>query len=289
MLLGNTNWNLYRAFVTAYETQNLHKTAEILGVSRSAVQQNIKELSNQLGFSLFMSHSKGVEPTDKAREIYPQIKNAIESLIAVEQLKETDTLKIAVGASSAELFVKLYLKEFYTKNPEIQLEINKRESIDLLKQKQLDFIIDPDHDIDKTIFKTTDLFSLSGAFVATKEIISKYNLNNSIQIEDLIKLPIISRKGAWDEFLRITGLKSDVSIIQSASTDMTVSMAQDSIAIALMPRELIKLLPNSNLVELDVSNLPDLPLKILCGYTKTLSKPAKAFVNGLISFFQSRQ
>jgi len=254
-------------------------------VSREAVRKSIKELSNQLGFTLFIPHSKCVEPTDKAKEIYPQIKDAVQMLVGIESPKDDNVLKIAVAGSSAELFIKLYLKEFYAKHSDIQLEISKRECVDILKQKQLDLVIDVEAQIDKAIFRTTELFKLTGTFAATLEFIKKHNVPSTILKDDLFKLPIISRKGAWQEFLTLLGIDTNIPIIQSASTDMTLSMTMDSIGIGLLPKELLKVLPNNNLVELNVQDLVQLPFKVLCGYTKNLSNTARAFIDGLVKYF----
>jgi DNA-binding transcriptional LysR family regulator len=264
----------------------MNRAADILMVTREAVRKNIKELGNQLGMTLFISHSRGVEPTDKAKGIYPQIKDALKLLTSIEQDSTPDTLEIAVSDSTAEVFVKEYLKEFCAKHPTIKLELSKLKGMSLKKAIQQDFIIEVQHLVDRKVFKTIDLFTISGAFVATKDFIKKHNIPKSMTKEELFKYPIITREEAWKYFLENNELKTKPFIMQASSTDMAYSMTKDSIGIGYFAKELLNISPNANLVKLDVTGITFPSFKTVCAYTKTLSQPAKDFINGFITYCQ---
>ena len=109
MKQSNTNWNHYKTFITVYEVKNMHRASNILGITRSAISHNMKELGNQLGVALFTPHSKGVEPTNDAIDIYPMIKSAVESITRAEShasasgSESRSTVKKAVSAASVEI------------------------------------------------------------------------------------------------------------------------------------------------------------------------------------------
>ena len=69
----NTDYNLYKIFLTLYEQKSISKTASLLYVSQPAVSYNLKELESQLGYTLFYRNSKGIEPTMEANELYSYI------------------------------------------------------------------------------------------------------------------------------------------------------------------------------------------------------------------------
>ena len=290
----NTNWNLYKTFVAVYGTKNLSHASKILGISNVAVGQNIRELSNQLGVKLFTSHRKGVEPTAEADSIYPKILGAIELIADAESSmaelsnKSKTVIKIAVSAISAEIFLKDYLKEFCIKYPEVKPEISKIED-NLAKQKQQDFIIDVKYRIPHS-FKTISLFNTSLTFIAAKAFLKKHGLSTAISKDQLLKFPIIIRKGGfWTDFCAQTGLEKVPFItLPITSADMVYSMTKNSIGIGFFSKELSGG-NNDNLVALNVNDIP-LPMAVqfVCGYNEKLTKSARAFAEGFAKFCKER-
>ena len=292
---SNTNWNLYKTFVTVYEVRNMHKVSGILGATRSAISQNIKTLGDQLGMKLFTPHSKGVEPTSGAINIYPQIKSAVELIISAENSaskfreKSKAIIKMALSSTSAEVLVKDYLQEFCTKHPEIKLEISKLEGMDLLRQKQQDFIITTRHHIHQS-FRVINLYTTTLAFFAAKDFLKKHELQGTMSKNQLSKLPIIVRKGGRAEKIckeicgeEIAFLPEDVS--------MVYSMAKNSIGVGFLSKESLKMFSekdNWDLVLLDVENVNIQPITYVCGYDEHLTKTARTFVDGFSKFCKNR-
>ena len=289
MQTSNVNWNLYKTFAVVFDTANLNQASRILGITRSAVSQNIKELGNQLGITLFTPHSKGVEPTKAARDLYPLVKNAVDLLSNAETLshrlnsESKSLIRFAISTSSAELFVKVYLKEFNLKYPNARFEISKRENLDLAKQKQLDFVIDVDYKIDKKDFNTIDLFSVTGAFFASKKFMATCGIGETLTLNELFKLPIISQKEVWQDFLKQAEIKTCVPVSLSGSEDTTLSMTQSGIGIGYFCKEWQRFIKDNDLIELKVVDTPMSCVKFVCGYDKTLTKLACAFIDGLKS------
>jgi len=287
---SNTNWNLYKTFVTVYETKNMSRAGGILGISRAAVGQNIKELGNQLGGALFNSHTKGVEPTAAADNLYNNIKGVVDSIYQAEKCfevftnKRKETVKIAISNTGAEVLLKEYMNHFLGNSPNIQLEIFKRENMDLYQQKQLDIVIDLKESVNKTDFKTIDLFSLSDAFVATKEFLGKHKIPRTLSLTEILRYPIITKDLAWDLFCKVNNL--DVGkyplAVSMPSYDLLHSIAHNEPnGIVYYCRELSA---NTNLVVLDITEAIFPPKDFVCGYAKPLSKAARAFIDGFATF-----
>ena len=297
---GNTNWNLYKTFIAVYEIKNMHRASSVLGTTRSAISLNIKELSNQLGAKLFVSHSKGVEPTSEAIAIYPMIKSAVELIIGAENniskfnTKKKTTIKMAVLSTSAKILVQDYLKEFYTKHPEIKLEISGLGDTDLLAQKQQDLTIGTKRRIHNSL-KTITLYTTKTAFVATKSFLKLHGLTHTISKEQLLKLPIIAHQGGtFASFCKRAGFGHHMStILSSVPTDMIYSMTKDSMGVGFLGKETCNLLNEINDINLVSLNVYDIDIEfptvqIVCGYDGTLTKPARIFIDGFSKFCRNR-
>ena len=72
----NIDYNLYKIFLYLYEEKSISKTAAKLYVSQPAISYSLKELENQLGYTLFYRNSKGIEPTLEAKELYTYVSTA---------------------------------------------------------------------------------------------------------------------------------------------------------------------------------------------------------------------
>ena len=282
--VNNTNKNLYNVFLLVYEMRNMHRVADKLRVSRSAISQNIKELSSQLGVPLFTSSRQGVVPTGEANNLYPIVKSAMESIAQAETGLQAFTadsigiIKMAMSNTTVELYVKDYLKEFCKKYPKVRLHFFNRDSIGLLEQGKIDFILDLDFIFKSTDFKTIDLFDMSGAFFASKEFLKENNLTANITKAQLFGLPIITQPSSWAEFF-----KSVEPFMIASSANMVISMVKSSIGVGFHCRELLDKLNDDELVILNVKDLTMPTGKVVCGYSTSLSRPAQAFIDGLVA------
>ena len=280
---SNTNFNLYKTFVTVYETRNQAKSAEILEISSVAVGQNIRELSNQLGVTLFNSHRKGTEPTAEADRLYPKIKKAIEAIIEAEDaldIHDSKTIRMAMASTAIEFFVRLYLKEFYKRHPDIKLEIFKSEALDIHKQRELDFIMEMDIFVDKSFKYKSKVFEIRGGLVASREFLAENNLSDRMTKEQLVKLPLICRDALWADLQKNIGADKDLIMTKTPSVDVTISMVKDSIGVGYVAKEIIAKLGNPDLVSLEVEGVAFQNYSAICAHNKPLSKHAKVFVDG---------
>ena len=285
MKTSNTNLNLYKTFVAVFETQSMGKASEALGISRAAVSQNIKTLGGQLDVVLFVTHRTGVTPTPQARKLYPTIKQALDLIADTESLleapdKNTGTIKIAINNLYADIQIKEYLKKFCTLYPNVKLEFFTRDGLALLEQKKIDFVIDLDVVFKNTNCKTIELFTLTGAFIASKEFLKKRGLSQTISKDDLIKLPFIARREAWPLYLQQMDAPQEPHVTIAASNDMTFSMAKNGLGVGCLSKETLAKMSDENTVTLNVKNIHLPPVKVVCGYNN-LTHHARKFIEGL--------
>ena len=292
MNFSNTNLNLYNTFIAVFESKSMNRVAQTLNVSRALIGQRIKELSNQLGVTLFTPHQKGVIPTGEANNLYPLIKNALTLITEAESgLKSftsdsTGIIKIAMSNTHIELYVKDYIKEFLIQYPKIQLEIFDNDGIDMLKAGKIDFVLNWEYLFKGTVFRTTKLFSITDVFIASREFLCKHGLSKNISKGEFLKLPIIMHQESSGEFLRNldTGIKPHV--IKMATNDMVYSLTKSGIGIGWHCNEVLDKAYSSDtdIVRLNIRDVSQQAFNAVCGYNKTLSQPARVFVDGLIKF-----
>jgi len=289
MILSNTNLNLYNTFIVVFETKNLATSGKILNVTRSAVGQKVKELGGQLGVTLFTPHRKGVVPTAEARNLYPVIKDAMDAIIKAEVgLRTLDTestghIKMAMSNTGVMMFLRDYMKEFCTTYPKVTFEFFGLENVNLLEKGEIDFIIDAPSLFKGTNIKMTDLFTAKTNFVATKQFLKKHGLGTNITSDELARLPVITLRPS--ETSEDLGLQVK-SYIKTVSLDMTYQMVKAGLGIGFFVKELLDSLDDPDLVEVTVNGVSLPGITVVCGYNKSLSRPAKAFVDGLAKFCQ---
>ena len=75
---------LYRIFKVVADEENLTRASEILNISQPAVTKHIHNLEDELEIKLFDRTKYGMKLTIDGKQIYNQIKGAINTLMNVE-------------------------------------------------------------------------------------------------------------------------------------------------------------------------------------------------------------
>lgn len=293
MKFSNINWNFYKYFAVVYETRSFNKAAEVIGVSPSAVLQNIKELSNQLGTTLFTSSPKGVEPTPEADKMYPQIKSVVEKILEQEDRFETFdknsnmTIKIAAHSWFAKIFLNGYIKEFRTKYPKAQLTVIASDDAEMLANKKVDFMIDIDCLFEGTNLRTVDIFQkdIETVFVASSNYIKEHGLNKSITKAELIKHPIIERNDKLiKKYKEMLGFDFSSFDIKVQTTEQIVPMIKNSLGITSFGKCFLQELNDPDIVEIEIKDIVIPTVRFVCAYNGTLPRHVRTFINGLLSY-----
>ena len=297
MNFNNTNWHLYKTFIIVYETRNMSTAADILYVSRSAVSHNIKELSNQLGVTLFTATSKGVIPTGEANNLYPIVKNAITALVEAENnlqaftSESKATIKIGALAVDVESYLLEYLKDFSTKYPHVKLDFYEyNNTMDTLAIEKLDFIIVVDIWASNPELRKMELLTVNGAFIASRQFLKNHGLTQKISLNEFSRLPMISYHSWADDyknFAQRNNLPEPNFVFRANMAIANYFMIKNSVGIGYCVKEIIGKLGNADLVEVEVENYKLPPVTFVCVYN-SLSRPARVFIDGLIEFNKNK-
>ena len=238
MEVSNVNWNLYKSFKAVYQTKNLTHASRVLKTTPQAVGQNIKELSRQLGVTLFVATTRGVEPTNDANKLYSVISEVVEVLTGVEHIFDNQSVvRMIVNSSAGEHYIREYMKVFCEKNPGVQFEF--------LRQGDADFIIDLDSAFDGK-YKKVDLFAEAGVLVVTREFLARHGLAQNITKEELLRLPIIIRDGRLPYFRE--HITDKINLMKATTTEATLSMAKGSLGVGLLSDRVLEIAGEKDLV-----------------------------------------
>lgn len=246
----NTDYNLYKIFLYLYEEKSISRTANRLYVSQPAVSYSLKELENQLGYTLFYRNSKGIEPTLEAKELYSYISTAFNILHdAEEHIKNLNSLNIGcirIGTPShiGVFYLADFIADFRKIYPGIKFEIickSTSDMVDMLETRKLDLIVDTlPINSKKDVCKVT-LSKLHNCFAYNKNIMKNVSIN---KVEDLKNYPLIlpsatsSIRLKLDEYMESQNTKL-MPILESWTTEMMLEMVRRGVGIGYFVKNVI--------------------------------------------------
>ena len=286
----NTDYNLYKIFLYLYEERSISKTANRLYVSQPAISYSLKELENQLGYTLFYRNSKGIEPTLEAKELYGYISTAFSILNdAEEHLKNLNNLnigdiRIGVPAYIANFYLSNYIVEFRKIFPGVKFELISKTTesmVTMLEQRQLDFIIAPlPINSKKEVIKIA-LSKFKNCFTYNKEIMKDVIIKKP---EDLKNYPLVlpskisSIRVKLDEYLEAHNTKIN-PIIESWPIDSMMELVRKGVGIGYIIKDVVAAQSDKDKFETITfdNKLPD--IDICCVYIDSfLTTASKKFI-----------
>lgn len=117
------NW--FRAFEAAARRLSFTAAAEEIGLTQSAVSQQIRALETRLGVTLFERRARGLALTDEGRKLRPQVDTALEMLAgAVDRYAPESgesNLTIAASISATEWIIAPALPRFTAAHPDVSI------------------------------------------------------------------------------------------------------------------------------------------------------------------------
>lgn len=290
----NTDYNLYKIFLYLYEEKSISKTANKLYVSQPAISYSLKELENQLGYTLFYRNSKGIEPTEEAKELYGYISTAFNILNEAEDhLKKLNNLSIGcirIGMTSqiGMSLLSNYIAKFKKKYPGIKFEVISKttpEMMEMLENRNIDIIIDTLPITSKKNVKKVVLTRLFNCFAYSKNLSNKISINN---LEDLNKYDLIlpgydtSVRSKIDEYMESKGIKLN-PLVEAETSEMILEMIKDGLGIGYLVEDLVK---DKETYEIITFNHELPAVDVCCVYVEDfLTTATKKFIE-MISAFQ---
>jgi len=123
------------------ECQNISRAAEQLYISRSALNESLLQLEEELGVPLFIREGKKLTATFAGECYIETAKSVLNSFVqlknTVEGVKDTSVGKIQVGTcrTIGEEILNAVIPKFHQKYPGYQLDITVNEKIDEMVQR----------------------------------------------------------------------------------------------------------------------------------------------------------
>src|SRR5712664_2184047 len=141
-------------FLTAAQTQNFRKAAEICLIAQPALSRQIAALEAELGVELFHRVKQRVVLTDAGREFAQYARNALDLLqqgqqeMSKFQEGESGTVLLGSNQSMAAAFLPRIFTVFHERYPQILVRVrgaNSSEVIALVERGEIDlgFVFDP--------------------------------------------------------------------------------------------------------------------------------------------------
>ncbi len=286
----NIDYNLYKIFLYLYEEKSISKTANKLYVSQPAISYSLKELEQQLGYTLFYRNSKGIEPTIEAKELYGYlscafniIKNAEEHITNLNHLTK-GTIHVGVRSYLLVSFLEEFIHNFLIKYPNIHFKITSLYDEDcskLLENGVIDLLIDIfPFSNNEIVKKKLDVWN--GCFFYNKNLFHVSNLSfNDLSNFSVILPNSSSLRGKLDEVISSSNVQFS-NIIESDNVEFIIDFVRKEKYIGFLPYEILDKLEDKTLFEKIYFEDKNLTYDICCCYKDEFLNPAsKKFVEML--------
>ncbi|MBD1575274.1 MULTISPECIES: transcriptional regulator LeuO [Vibrio] len=165
--LRGVDLNLLTVFDAVMQEQNITRAAQYLGMSQPAVSNAVARLKVMFNDELFMRHGRGIQPTQRARQLFGPMRQALQ-LVRNELpnsifLPETSSrsFKLSVCSPSDIRFAPRIMSGIAEKSPSIQLHLDAENDTNLaekLRYQEVDFVIDYAR-FDAPGYSSTEIFS----------------------------------------------------------------------------------------------------------------------------------
>ena len=119
------NW--FRVFEAAARHLKFTAAAQELGITQSAVSQQIRLLELRLGTELFLRQARGLLLTDAGRKLLPMVSQSIGQLTAATQMfdagPEHDLITVATSVSIAQFIIAPNVQSFHARYPKTRVRL----------------------------------------------------------------------------------------------------------------------------------------------------------------------
>ncbi|KHN66860.1 LysR family transcriptional regulator [Acinetobacter calcoaceticus] len=284
------------SFLQVVDSGSFTKAAEILGLSRSMVSIDIKQLEKQLNTSLLIRNTRNIALTEIGQHFYQdfkQIQLQIDEAFERSQhlgTSITGTLRFSSTNEFGQRFILPLLPEFCRLYPHLRLQYSFNSSLDDLVTEKLDLVIRLGN-LKNSSLKTRKIGEYPIYLVATPQFIKDHSVEN---ISDLADVPWIGHTLLnWQDSQYILqnslGEQYSLPFIRSQYESNSVTaihqMAQSSLGIAICPAWLVNEdIQQNRLIRLfpDFS-LPLQNIQLLYPNTSNLPAKTRVFIDFLVA------
>ncbi|WP_434354080.1 LysR family transcriptional regulator [Psychrobacter sp. HD31] len=279
--------NLYRVFVQVYESDTLVIASERLHISQSAVSHALGRLRQHFDDDLFIKEGRKLVATAFARRLYPQVKQAVNSLtMATEQstidtlIAQTKQITIAMNDEIELVLLPLLLQKFASHAPHIRLNSVRLEREKMNKQLRLglvDVAIDVTRSTPDSLYQkpllSDEFVVLSNANYQENEIsekqisdnnISSISMDTYLNAQHIVVSSRPTGKSVEDIRLAQLGYHRQIAVrCQHYNSAVRLLQQMSTPYMLTLPKLLAKSLHTDNLIECNVPiDIADLALHL---------------------------
>ncbi|NGZ13127.1 transcriptional regulator LeuO [Vibrio aestuarianus] len=174
--LRGVDLNLLTVFDAVMQEQNITRAAHNLGMSQPAVSNAVARLKVMFNDELFMRQGRGIQPTQRARQLFGPIRQALQlirnELPSSVFSPETSTrlFKLAICSPCDMRFAPRIMSSVHEQAPSVQLHLDAefdRLLAERMRYQEIDFVIDYAR-FDEQGFSSTEIFQDELVVVAAK-------------------------------------------------------------------------------------------------------------------------
>lgn len=283
------------SFLQVVDSGSFTKAAEVLGLSRSMVSIDIKQLEKSLNVSLLVRNTRNIALTEVGKHFYDDFKRIqlqIEEAFERNQNLATNitgTLRFSSTNEFGQRYVLPLIPEFCRQYPQLRLQYSFNSSFDDLLAEKLDIAIRLGN-LKNSSLKSRKLGEYAIYLVATAEFLEQYQVEN---VDDLANIPwithtLLNLQDSQYALQNRHGEKCELPLLnsqyESNSAETIRQLALASLGAAICPAWLVEEDLNAHRL---IRLLPDLELpkqNIQLLYPNTQNLPAKtrAFIDFLV-------
>lgn len=291
----NISADLYKVFCQVGLYRSFSKAAKVLGVSQSAISQNIKQLEKNLGVQLFVRTTKAVDFTRQGQVLFEAtvrafslLDDTVEALTMQEHLEATK-LRLAVPDTICSKYLLPYFREWQNLYPERMIQLVNRPSLqclDLIREGGFDLAVvtlssELYEDVQLEIIELMDLHDILVGGPAYKGKV--FHSMQELMQEPLVLLE--SSAMTRRHFERLQAGKPVLPTIEAGSVDVVVKFLEMDMGVSLISKEYIQEeLNEGTLVELDTTlRFPERKIGIVRSRLHPLKANAAKFIDLLVN------
>ncbi|MDF2153245.1 transcriptional regulator LeuO [Vibrio sp. CAU 1672] len=164
--LRGVDLNLLTVFDAVMQEQNITRAAHNLGMSQPAVSNAVARLKVMFNDELFMRQGRGIQPTQRARQLFGPIRQALQLIrnelpsSVFESETSTRLFKLAICSPCDMRFAPRIMANIKQQAPNVQLHLDAefdRQLSERMRYQEIDFVIDYAR-FDEQGFSSTEIF-----------------------------------------------------------------------------------------------------------------------------------
>lgn len=292
--MNNDNLPLYTAFLAVVRAGSILEASRQLYISQPAISKAVHKLETNLGTTLFIRSSRGIQLTESGYILYENIKNAFEYIEAGENgvtshnSPQTGHIRIGASTTLCKYILLPYLGKYTTSHPQINISIecqSSNDTITMLRDNAIDIgLIAGTPGLSD--FTCHTLGNIHDIFAASPGYIDNLGSHNP-----LANLILLNRMNATRQFVDShipAEFLAGKNILEVDNMNLLIDFAKAGIGIGCIIKEFIRdELTSGSLVEYK-KGLLKLPRREVC-FVICKGAPVSVPVRDFLDFISSNR